>query len=256
THTYEPRSFEEAFGITTGRYSYYRNRLNLAYTKDIAKQFSIGARYANEIDEISREDLSDSSLNRVGLDAAYFPASSTQLLFSYDFSRRDFTPGSDAATHTITSGLRYYLTKQLYFDGKAGIDFMASYNDKEYTRPLFFASLTNDLDENTTANLSFAKQYYTNAYSQDLFDYWQVSGALTRRLLERLSCSLSGFYGNGEYITTVITDKLLGSTIGFTYDIKDNWKASLSYSFSKVKSTVRSREYKKNMASSAITATF
>jgi len=246
THTYEPRSFEEAFGITRGRYSYYRNRFNLAYTKDISRQFSISARYASEIDEVSREDLSDSSLNRVGLDATYFPTSATILMFSYDFSRRDFDPGGNATIHTIAPGLRHYFTRQLYFDGKAGIDFINSYNDKNYAKPLIQASVINDIDENSRVSISFTRRYYTNAYTQDLFDYWQTSGTFTRRLFKRLGCSLSGFYGEGEYITTNIADKLRGVSVGFTYDLSKKLKGNLRYTYSDVDSTIDTREYTKN----------
>lgn len=256
THTYEPRSFEEAFGITKGRYSYYRNRFNLTYAKDISKQLGISARYANEIDEVSREDLSDSSLNRVGLEATYFLASTTILMFSYDFSRRDFDPGNNATIHTIAPGLKHYFTKQLYFDGKAGIDFINSYNDKNYAKPLIQASVTNDIDENSRASISFTKRYYTNAYTQNLFDYWQTSGIFTRRLFKRLRCSLSGFYGEGEYITTNITDKLRGVSIGFTYDLSKKIKGNLRYTYSDVDSTIDTREYTKNRIFLGLTMEF
>jgi len=256
THTYEPRSFEDAFGRATGRYSYYRNKLNLAYTKDIAKQLSVTARYANEIDEISREDLSDSSLNKAGLEATYFPSSATILMFSYDFSERDFDPGDNATTHTIAGGLRHYLTSQLYFDGRAGLDLINSYDQQDYTKPLIQASLTNDIDENTRAGISFAREYYTNAYSEDLFDYWHASASLRKQLFKRLGCSLSAFYGEGEYIAAGLTDKLRGASIGFTYDLRKNLKGTLNYSYSNVDSTINTREYTRNSVLVGIKAEF
>lgn len=246
THTYEPRSFEDAFGRTTGRYSYYRNRFSLDYTRDIAKQLSLSARYANEVDEISRKDLSDSSLNRAGLEATYFLSSATILLCFYDFTYRDFDPGASASTNTIAAGLRHYLTSQLYLDAQAGLDLINSYNDEGYCRPLIQASLTSDIDENSRAAISFSKRYYTNAYTQDLFDYWKVLATFTRQLFKRLSCSLSGFYGKGEYVAANITDKLRGASIGLTYDLTKKIKANLGYTYSNVDSTQATREYTKN----------
>ena len=256
SHTYEPRSFEDAFGRTRGRYSYYRNRLNLAYIRDVTKQLSITARYINEIDEISRQDLSDSYLNTAGIGATYFLNSVTSFLFSYDFSHRDFDPGSDATINTIAAGMRYYLTKQLYFDIKAGIDLIHSYSDRDYSKPLIQASLTNDIDENSLVNISFTKRYYTNAYTEDLFDYWQTSVTFRRQLFRRLGCVFSGFYGEGEYIATNITDKLQGASIGFTYDLSRKLKANLSYSYSKVDSTIETREYTKNTVLLGLTMEF
>lgn len=256
THTYEPSSFEEAFGITTGRYSYYRNKLYLAYMKELAKQLSVGARYTNEIDEISRTDLSDSSLNGTGIDLNYFHSFATTFMLSYDFSQRDFEPGSNAITNTIAPGLRHYLTKKLYFDGKTGIDFIHSYNDKNYINPVIQASLTNDIAENSRVSISFAKRYYTTAYTEDLFDYWQTTGSFSRQLCQRLACSLSGFYGSGEYVVSNITDKLQGVSIGFTYDVSKTLKGKLSYTYSNTDATVDTREYTKNRIFLGLTMEF
>lgn len=256
SHVYEPRSFEDAFGRTGGRYSSYRNSLGLSYSRDITKQFGISARYSNKVDTYSKEDLADSYLNSAGLEAGYTLNSDTNFFASYDFSRRNFHPGTHSTTNTLALSLRQNITKQLYFDGKVGEDFITSYNGKEYAKPLFSASFTNDINQNTSANVTFTKQYSANSYSQDLFDYRQVSGSLSRRLLERLGCSLSGFYGEGKYVSTVVTDKLSGLSAAFTYDISRDLKGSFFYSFSETKSTVESREYKKNTVSFGLTAQF
>jgi len=256
SHAYEPRSFEDAFGRPGGRYGSYRNGLALGYARDITRQFRISARYSNKADTYSREDLADSYSNSAGFEAGYALNSDTGFFTSYDLSKRSFHPGARSSTHSLAAGLRQYLTKQFYFDGKAGEDFIKSYNGKEYAKPSFSASFTNDLEQNTNANISFTKQYYANSYSQDLFDYWQVSGGLSRRLLERLGCSVSVFYGKGNYIPAIITDKLSGLSADFTYDIRRDLKGNLSYSFSETKSTVESREYRKNTVSLGLTAQF
>jgi len=246
THTYEPRSFEDVFGRTPGRYSYFKNRLDLAYTKDITRQFSIGAKYSNEVNDISKEDINDSYLNIAGLEATYFPSSNILFMLSYDFTCRNFNPGSSATTHTVASGLRYYMTKQFYFDGRAGIDIINSYDNKNYAKPVILASLVNDIDENSRASISFAKRYYTKAYAQDLFDYWETRGTFTTQLYKRLGCSISGFYGEGEYIPVDVTDKLRGVSVAFTYDLSESSKGNLRYTYSDVTSTIDTREYNKN----------
>lgn len=255
-HVYEPRSFEDAFGRAGGRYSSYRNSLGLIYSRDISKQFGVSARYSNKADTYSKEDLADSYLNSCGFEAGYAMNSNTSFFASYDFLRRSFHPGTHASTHSLVAGIRRYITSQLYFDGKAGEDFIRSYNDKNYAKPLFSVSLTDDIDQNTNANVSFMKQYSANSYSPDLFDYWQVSGGLSKKLLERMGSSLSGFYGRGKYISTVVSDKLSGLSASLTYDISVNLKGNLSYSFSQTRSTVESREYKKNTISFGLTAQF
>ncbi len=256
SHTYETITFEQAFGRTPGRYSQYRNRFNIDYTRDIAKQISLSAKYDNEINVFSREDVSDSLRNRFGVQLDYFPTSADILMFSYDFSRRDFDPGGYVATNSIAAGLRHYLTSQLYFDGKVGMDVIDSYTNKNYTKAFIQTSLTSDVDENSRASISFAKRYDTTAYSEDLFDYWQISGMFTRQLFKRLGFFLFAFYGQGEYIIVDVTDNLCGADIGFTYDLTRNLKGRLNYNYSNVDSTLDTRDYSRNRAFLGLAAEF
>lgn len=256
SHTYEPRSFKEAFGRTSGRYSYYRNRFNLDYTRDISRQLSLSVSYANELNEISGKDLNDSYLNRLGFEADYFFSSATVFLFSYEFAGRNFNSGEDASTHTIAAGIKHYLSRQFYFDGKTGVDFVDSYSGRNYTKPIISISLADEIDENTRAAISFTKEYSANSYRENLFSYRQISAFFTRRLLERLGCSFSGFYGRGEYTSSNITDKLRGVSVGFSYDLRKNLKGKLTYTYSKTDSTPASREYTKNVVSAGLSAEF
>ena len=255
-HAEEPRSFEDAFGRTAGRYSYYKNKLNLTYTRDVARYLKAKVIYSNEIDNFSREDISDSSFNKIGCELDYVLTPKTIILSSYSFAVRDFKQGADASTHTLALGLRRYITTQLYFDGRAGVDFINSYNNQTYQKSLIFAALTDDIDRASHLTLSFVKEYHTNSYSQDIFNYWQVSGSFTKQLLERLSCSLSNFYGEGKYISLDIKDKFVGSSIAFTYDISANLKANLTYAYSNVDSTLNTREYTKNIVTVGLTIEF
>ncbi|OQX79325.1 MAG: hypothetical protein B6D56_07335 [Candidatus Omnitrophica bacterium 4484_70.1] len=255
-HTYEPRSFEEAFGRTGGRYSYYRNKFNLIYIRDISKYLNIRAIFANEINEVSRQGLRDSTLNQAGFNLNYFWSPSIILKFNYSFFLRDFTPGEGASTHSIVLGLRNYLSSQLYFDFRGGMEVIESFNDKNYIRPLIQALVTGDIDENTRVKLAFTKKYYTNAYTEDLFNYWRVSAFLTRRLLKRLRGSLLGFYGEGRYVAIGIRDKLNGVTFTFTFDVGRDIKANFSYTNSRVDSTDIGREYIKNTVGLGVTIKF
>ena len=120
SHTFEPRSLEDAFGRTSGRYSYYKNQFNLEYSRDIAQQFSFATRYTNQIDEVSREDLKDSGLNKIGFEADYWTSSDCTLFSSYDFSRRKFDPGQDSSTHRSAQGDDIILPRNGICQGKWG----------------------------------------------------------------------------------------------------------------------------------------
>lgn len=255
TKTYEPRSFEDQFGYTGGRYSSSRNRVNLGYTRDMSAHTGLSVRYANEINSYSRSDISKSYLNTAGVEGAYIFSSDLSVFAAYDFSRRDFDPGSDATTNTVSGGLRKYITKQLYFDGMAGADFIKSYSGRDYTKPMAMVSMTDDINDRTRGTLSFMKRFDTISYAQDLFDQWRVNAGLSHEITQKLSGSLSAFYGRGEYIGDAVVNKLLGSGVGLSYDINDNWKANAGYSFSRETSS-GGGGYKKNTVTLGLTAEF
>jgi hypothetical protein len=253
THAEEPQSFEDNFGRTTGRFSYFLNNFNLDYTKDLTKQLNFTVKYANVMYLVSSEGRPDSYLNRIGFEAGYALSSATSFLFSYDFENRKFDPGKDASTHTIAPGLRRYITKKLYFDGKAGIDFIDSFDDKAHIKPLIFASITDEIDENTRASLSFTKRYSTTSYVEGLFNSWRISGAFTRQLLERLKGSLSCFYGEGEFASLDFTQNLQGASVAFTYDIRENLKGNTYFNED---SNIEDSGYTNNTVFLGLTANF
>ena len=256
-HAQEPVSFEDAFGRTPGRYGDYSNQFSLGYSHDISKQMTLTGRYANEADLFSSSsDQSDSYLNTVGMSLEDTLSSAAILLFSYDLALRNFDPGKNALTNTLTTGLYYYFTKQLYLEGNTGLDIIDSYDNRVYCKPLIHLSLIGDVDKNTRAAIDFSRQYSTIAYEQNLFDYTKISGSVSRQLLERLAASLNGFYGEGKYIGAGIKDKLAGVGIGFAYDIRHNIKGILNYKYARALSNVDTREYAKNSVSVGVKVDF
>ena len=255
-HAEEPSSFEDEFGRTSGRYSYNRNRFNLAFSKDLTKEFTLIGRYLNDYDTYSRSGMSDSVQNRLGFEGDYSISSHTTVFGSYDYYRRDFYPGADATTNSLSAGARQYFTSQIFLDANAGLDFITSFNQKDYTKPHLTASLTDDLDDTTRLSLSYDKRFYTNSSTQDLFNYWQTSVTFTKRVFQRLGFDASGFYGKGTYPTLGIQDTLKGASAGLSYDIKQNIKGTLNYSYSKTTSSDSSRDYVRNAVSTGITIEF
>ncbi|MEK7308734.1 MAG: hypothetical protein AAB089_06660, partial [Nitrospirota bacterium] len=156
-HAYEQSSFDDTFEGAEGRYAYYKNQFNLDYTRDISKQFTVIARYANEINELSREGSKDSYLNTLGFEADYIYSADTVFFMLYDFSKRTYNEAGDISIHTVAAGIRRYITKQLYFDGTGGVDFITSFEDTKDTGEYIQGSLTDELDENTAISLSFTK---------------------------------------------------------------------------------------------------
>lgn len=219
THTYDQSNFEDALGRQGGIYSYVRNQFTIGYTRDIMKQLSASLSYNNQFDLFSRSDMSDSLYNRASAELDYYLTSETIFFGLYNFSIRNFDGGGDATIHRLGGGIRQYATTQLYVDASGGADFINSYTNAGYVRPFVLASVTDDIDALTTARLSFRKEYYTIPYSEDLFNYWEISGMASRQFLERLSASLTVFYGSGEYVAQGRDENLFGIRSGFSYDL-------------------------------------
>jgi len=255
-HTYEPRSFEDALGRTTGRYSYFRNRLNVDYNRELSKQFSMALRYFGQIDIFSLSTLSDSYLNQGGGELSYYLNSQSIIFASYDFIVRKFSPGSDATTNRVGGGARQYFTDQLYFDVSGGADFIDDYDNSRSTNPYVIATITDDITEKTTVNASFRKEVYTVPYSQDMYNYWEISGVATSRILKRLDGSCRVFYGRGEYVNSGTTDDLFGLNAGATYEMTKYFNFNASYSYYSDISDVDARSYNKNVVKFSLAGKF
>ncbi|MCK5242288.1 hypothetical protein KAR34_07540 [bacterium] len=247
SHFEEPNSFEDAFGRTSGRYSTYHNYFNVAYRHDLNQQLAWNFRYNNDFCTYSREELSDSNLNTVGTGVAYTINSATILSAAYDYIQRDFSPGPSAKKNEVTVKVRRFLTTQLYFDLKTGVDFIDSYNDQRFIHPLYQAALIDDIDKTTQGQIVLKKEYLTTAYLQDLLDRWQVSLKLAKKLTTRFQALVVAFYGRGTYVSTNVQDILSGVNVRGRYDLSKKTKLSLNYVYSKNESSQETNGYIKNV---------
>jgi len=256
SHTYEPRSFEDAFGRSRGRYSYHNNYVKVEYSHDVTQQLAVLVKFSNQLNKISSAGLSDSYTNMIGADVFYFINPETRIGIDFEFRKRTFDIGGNSTTDSLSATVRRYITQRLYFDGKIGADFIDSFDGSRLTRPSFEASLTEEVDQVTTAKLSFTKSYNTTSFATDLFNEWRVSGFLTREITKRLAVSGSFFYGEGEYISSRRKDKLSGASLSLDYDLLHNLKGSVVYSYSEVSSTDNLQSYAKNVVSLGLGAEF
>ena len=255
-HASEPRSFEDAFGQTNGRYSYSRNRFNLAYTRDVAKQLSISGTYSNESYDVSRDGLRDSWQHQAITQADWALGAMTIARGRYAFSRRSFDPGGNATRQTTAAGIQQYLTSHLYAEAMAGVSFISAFDAAEVVKPAFLASLTHDVDERTKSSLSFTKEAATTSATAGLFSSWRVSGDLRRQLSRRLNGDGAVFYGQGSYGTLNIDDRLTGANVGLAYELRPDMTGRVSYTFSRLASNLHSREYEKNVVLVSVDAEF
>jgi len=249
--------FSQQFGRTAGRFEFFQNKFNIDYSNDVAKQLSLVVKYANEINVFSGASTPNSILNKPGLGLSYlFSPTATIFSLLYEFTNVQFETEEDATINTIGPGIRQYITKKLYFDGSTGVDFINSFDDENLTKPFVQASLTYIIEEKTSARFSFNKKYGTSPYFAEIFNNWRTSASLTRQMLERLGCSLSVFYGEGEFISSTFKQKLVGANSSLKYDISRNLKGNLTYTYSQFDSNVETVGYSKNTLFLGLVAEF
>ncbi|MDR4507122.1 MAG: outer membrane beta-barrel protein [Candidatus Brocadiaceae bacterium] len=266
THTDAPRFqqddfFDEQFDRTeedVSRFDHYMNRFNLDYSKDLAKQFTIITRYRNELDifEGGANDNDNSFLNGTGFEFDYLPNPYTTFLFAYDFNIRQFENDKSAFINTVSSGMIKYITKKIYFDGRAGLDLIDSFENQRHTRPYIRTSVNYVVDTEMQARFLFENSSRLNSYNEDVFERWRTTASVRRRLSERFLGNISIFYGEGEYIDRQTEPRLLGVRTTFTYDINKNLTGNLTYSFSQNESDRIESEYTKNTLFLGLVAEF
>ncbi len=248
---------EEQFGERGGgRLDYFKNRFNVNYSRDFAKQLTITTRYANDIDIFSGVDRPSSAQNRAGLETAYSLSPTTIFFFTYDFAIREYEDQGNISINTIATGIRQYITKKLYFDGRTGLDFIDSVDDKSPTRGLIRSALTYQIDRDLKASISFQKSNNADSYSPSLYSGWRTSASLTRQMLERLRFSLLAFYGEGKSLSGDFEQKLLGANSSLIYDISKNLKGNLTYAYSQSDPNIETSGYTRTTVFLGLTAGF
>lgn len=239
-----------------GRIPYYKNRFTIDYARDVSSQLTVKIKYANDVDAFESKTLLDSYVNKVGLETNYLLSSTTTLLFSYDFSDRQFEDEKNASINTIAQGIRQYITKKLYFDIGGGLDFVNSYEEDKFVEPIVLSALTYDMSENTQLRLSFNKKDDTSPFDKQIANYRRTSLSFTRQVSERLGCALGLSYSEVEYIPSNFEQKLLGASSAFTYDINKNLKGRLTYTYSQSDASIETAGYTKNTVSLGLIAEF
>lgn len=256
THAEEARSFDDNFGRTSGRYSYFLNKFDAEYTRDISKHVSLLGRYGNESYNASREDIRDSFMHRMGFDVNYIKSSATFFLLGYDFVTRKFDGGGTSNVHTIATGFRHFLTNQLYADARVGVSFVEGFDGSNTSEPNIVLALTSDFNETDSLSIAYRKTSMPSSFEADIFDSWRVAISLKQQLLERLKTVVSVFFGEGEFKAQSITDKQTGVSARLSYDLNKDVQTFLSYIYSHVGSNIDTRSYDRNLISIGATLRF
>ncbi|MBF0571961.1 MAG: outer membrane beta-barrel protein [Candidatus Omnitrophica bacterium] len=256
THSYEPTSFEDAFGRSTGRYSTLNNQAGFSYTHNFTGQVSSEVHYVNTVNDYSQNGPVNSILHQAGTKVSYAWDTANIFNATYDYFRRIFAKAPSATINSLLTGARHYFTPQLFADLGAGPDFISSFNGKNYIKPHYMAALTDQVDANNRVSLTFEKQDTTDNYTEDLFNSWRTALNFYKQLSQRLSTFISVFYGQGRYNDLRVHENLTGVQTQLNYAITPKTSLAVGYTYSDSLSNSSNYGYQKNYVYFSVTIKF
>jgi len=245
-HSVDPFSFEDEFGNSQERTSYWRNTIGLQYTQELSRRWNMIFGYANSINDYSRKDLIDSYYNLFSYETDYALSSRLVVLAYYQFLDYHYEHLGDIKSQRLAAGSRYYITNQLYWDFRLGEDFITTLDKDKKRGDFLSATLTNEPDPNSQFSLSYSRQTSPSYYSQNLFKSERISLSWVRQLLERLAANLNAFWGKGRYTEGGTKEDTVGVGAGISFEINRQMRFSLNYSFSYKTSDTLGDGYRRN----------
>jgi hypothetical protein len=251
THSHSPASFDEAFGRENPRRESYRHNFNVKYSKDMSESLIINTKYAYNLTTFSG-DTKDTYSHRVGFNINYLQSAATTYLVSYYYAENKF----DNQTHTPTVGMKQHITRRLYLNGQAGLDIRKSSNGDKDTGLHTDISLTNEIDELSSARFLFASDERFSSEGGDVFSSWRTTGQYQRHLLNKLIGIFVIYYGEGTYSDSDIKDTFTGGNIDFNYLFSETLSGGVRYVYANNDSDDESREYTKNIITISLNKTF
>lgn len=254
-HSRFPVDFEEEFGRYTVDQDTYSNRFNLGYSREISEHLNIRIDYNNSVYWASKELSRDSVANGVGLQVNYIYSVATSASLSYRYSTRRFKDRGTSTVNSVSAGLKKYITKRLYVNGRVGFSVVSPVEGNDSVTGTYNISLTDEIDERTVVRLSFSRDVHTTREA-DVFTNWQVRASLERDMMDNLKGSISGFYGEGEFNLIDVRDNFFGANTKLDYIFGKHLTGNLGYTYSKLDSTDKDREYTRNTISAGLTLTF
>lgn len=238
-----PLTFEEEFGRVSGRYSTYNSTFGINYFRDISEHFSINTAYTHRINRSSRRGSIRSYNNNFRVRVDYIHDIYSTFFLTYNGSRTGYEGRDSITNHTLAVGMRQYITKRLFLDGSAGANYLSTFG---FAKNFIEVALTDEIDQRTTARLSFVRRDQSVSDRRDVFSNWRVNSTVTRGFLKRMEGSFSIFYGRGRFEISDVTQRLVGLSSGINYMFNEHLSGSLHYNYSNFDSSNELQGYSRN----------
>ena len=257
SHSHTPETFVEELDRISGRRETFKHYFIGNYLMYLSERFRINAKYSSSLTQFSEVGRDDISNNRIGIDTMYSAGSATTLSLSYSYGRNNF----DEEIHTTYFGVKYDITERSYVSGRVGWD-STYYSDQRNDNVNIDISFNNQIDENSSASISYSQEQKFSAESGNISSLWQVQGMLSRELLKRIIASLSFYYGEDTYDQFIssnlfeTTNTLLGADFLLSYELWEDARADMRYTYSDLESSNQYVGYTRNTFTLGLSQSF
>ncbi len=255
-HTYQPTTFEEAFGRTAGRYSTLTNQTGISLVHEYNPHLSQEVHYKDIISYFSHNGPTDSMLFVGGTKLSYAVNSATILTQSYDYMRRLFSNGPSATINALLSSVRRYFTPQFYLDLGVGPDIIKNYAGKNFTMPHYYLGLTDQITQKSSVKFTYEKDDSGDIWNKDLLNSWRTTLYFSQKFSPRLLATLGVFYGQGRYNVLGVNEKFQGAQTSLDFKLTKKTQLSLGYTFSDALSKNPNFAYRRNYVYVSVNITF
>jgi len=215
------------------------------------------------------ENFSDNeSLNlSLGIALQEFLFRRLPLSISYGYSASEskndtgLLPTLDTTSHSLNVGTNGQISPKVSGSVSVGVrstdDSGTNFSSPRSndTGGVASTSLSWAASELTTVTFSLSKSLGVSADNQSI-DSTRAGLSVSRRLSEQLSANAGVSHSWNDYRGVNRDDKLAGLNAGLTYQIRRNWSAGASYTYTDNNSSIRSSDFQRHVLSASVTARF
>jgi hypothetical protein len=189
------------------------------------------------------------------------------LSVSYGYTASESTndtglqPSLDTSSHSLNFGTSGQITPKVNGTVSVGVH-STDDSGTNFTTPrsndtgaLVSTSLTWTASELSTVSLSLSKSLGVSADNQSI-DSTRAGLSLNRRLSEQMSANAGVSHSWNDYRGTNRDDKIVSLNTGLTYQIRRNWSAGASYTYTNNNSSIRSSDFQRHVLSANVSAQF
>ena len=250
--TRDPANSDD-FNNGNDRYKYDLNRFTPRVTYQLGEKFSMGLKYDNLLLDYKDDGLlqgEDSTENKGTFVLSYYFNSSTSFDLDYRIWKRDYDRSEDYTANQFLARINHQFN-YVTLAAEAGYqkrDFDGDVNDN-LDKFIWKLSALGEKPSETAGipkhsmYMGFGSKLNDSGSDNSYYDALRLDVRLTYLFIEKINCTLSGYYQNSDYETTTRSDDRYYISLAADYLITDYFSLGLQGGTEDRNSNVVARDF-------------